>query len=207
LSSLSISGSGQFDVNNNEVLLSYSGSDPIAIIAGYIHSGFNGGYWNGPGIISTAAQTRIEGLFYGVGYADGADGVVAGLSSGQIEIKFTLYGDANLDGVVNGTDFSILAANFNEPVTGWDQGDFDYNGIVNGTDFSDPAANFNQGDAGAAAAGDVAALDAFAAANGLLADIPEPAAVGLLGVSAIGLLAPRRRLGGFRNTAGSREAR
>ena len=38
-------------------------------------------------------------------------------TSRQIEITYTLYGDANLDGVVNGTDFGILAAHFGRQVT------------------------------------------------------------------------------------------
>ena len=115
-----------------------------------------------------AAQTPTNGLLYGVGYADGADHVVAGLSPGQIEVMYTLLGDCNLDGKVDVTDFSTLAANFGDGVTGWDQGDFTYSGMVNGTDFSDLAENFGQGASGAAvSAADVAALDAFAAANGL----------------------------------------
>jgi autotransporter-associated beta strand protein len=195
LSSLSVSGSGEFDININEVIISYGSSDPIATIAGYIASGYNNGHWTGPGIISSEAQQRYNGLYYGVGYADGADGVVAGLSSGQIEVKFTLYGDANLDGVVNGTDFSILASNFGQGDNGWDQGDFDYGGVVNGSDFALLAANFGQGDnvTAGVTAGDWAALDAFAAANGLLADVPEPTSAGLLTLSVIGMLSKRRR--------------
>ena len=87
----------------------------------------------------------------------------AGLSSGTIEIKYTLLGDANLDGTVNGIDFGILTANFNKSVSRWDQGDFNYDNIVNGIGFAS-----------------LAALQSFAAANGLLADIPEPASVVLL---------------------------
>ena len=127
------------------------------------------GAWNGPGINSSAVASNPG---YGVGYADSADpGNPAGLASGTLEIAFTL-GDADLNGIVNGIDFGILAANFNKGVTGWDQGDFDYNNIVNGIDFGYLAANFNKG---ASSASDIAALDAFAAANGLLADVPEPA--------------------------------
>jgi hypothetical protein len=115
-----------------------------------------------------------------------------GLSSGQIEIKYTLLGDANLDGVVNGADFSILAANFGRGYTNWDQGNFDYTPAINGADFASLAQNFGQGDSGAASAGDMAALDAFAAANGLVADIPEPSYSGLMICGAL-LLMPRRR--------------
>ncbi|MGD0141399.1 MAG: dockerin type I repeat-containing protein, partial [Tepidisphaeraceae bacterium] len=155
-----------------------------------------GGAWNGPGgIISTAAQTSTNSLLYGVGYADGADGVVSNLSSGQIEVAYTLLGDANLDGLVNGSDFNILAANFNQSITGWDQADFNYDGLVNAADFNELAANFNQGVSGAdASAGDVAAVDAFAAANDLplpTSSVPEPSFFAFAGLVAIGIL-PRR---------------
>jgi len=196
LNCLSIPG-GTLDLNNNQLLLTYTSSDPIASIAAYINSGFNNGHWNGPGIISSAAATNPA---YGLGWADGKDGVVAGLSSGQIEIKFTLLGDANLDGVVNGTDFSILAANFGKGLTNWDQGNFLYGTSINGSDFSALAANFGQGDSGADVTGspaDIAALDSFAIANNLpiptIAAVPEPASAAVLLVAASGIFLPRRR--------------
>ncbi|MGD0768719.1 MAG: autotransporter-associated beta strand repeat-containing protein [Tepidisphaeraceae bacterium] len=196
---LTISGTGALDLVNNHLYINYgSGSDPISTVIGYIKSGYNGGGWNGPGIMSSAAQAPVGGLVYGIGYADSADlNNPANLAADQIEVKYTLLGDANLDGIVNAADFTILAANFNQPVTGWDQGDFNYDGLVNAADFTDLAANFNQS-AGAAAvsAGDVAALDAFATANGLslpTSSVPEPATTGLLALGAIGILARRRR--------------
>ena len=131
-----------------------------------------------------------------IGRGEGVQGRnVAGLSSGQIEVAYTLLGDANLDGLVNGSDFNILAANLNQSITGWDQGDFNYDGLVNAADFNDLAANFNQGVSGAATAGDVAALDAFAAANGLslpTSSVPEPASA-MMVMAGLGILARRRR--------------
>ncbi len=200
-SSLTISGSGILDLTNNHIFITYGSSDPMATIIGYLQSGFNNGGWNGSGIISSTAQSPTNGLKYGVGFADGKDGVVKGLSSGQIELKYTLLGDANLDGTVNGSDFSILAANFGLGTTNWDQGNFLFTSAVNGSDFSALAANFGQGDSGAAASvtqADIAALDSFAVANGLplpaIDAVPEPGAIALAAVAA-GMLIKRRGRG------------
>jgi hypothetical protein len=152
LASLQLVGTGSLDVNNCVVYINYGASgDPISTIAGFLQSGYNGGLWNGTGIFSTAAAANSGS--YGLGYADSADaGNPAGLPTQTIKIMYTLLGDADLNGIVNGVDFAILSANFNKGVTGWDQGDFDYNGIVNGVDFGFLAANFNKGAVGTAAA-------------------------------------------------------
>jgi len=194
LTSLSITGNGVLDIRNNHLILSYGASDPMSTIYGYLLSGYSNDAMDGPGIFSSDARIPENGRQYGVGFADGKDGVVAGLSSGQIEIKYTLLGDANLDGVVNGSDFSILAANFGLGATNWDQGNFWFSSSVNGSDFSALAANFGQGDNGAAVSvspADFAALDAFAQANGLMADVPEPGMIGALVMAP--LLLGRRR--------------
>jgi hypothetical protein len=84
-------------------------------------------------------------------------------------------------------DFGVLAANFNKTVSRWDEGDFNYDNIVNGVDFGEMAGNFNDG------ASSSAALVAFANANGLMPDVPEPGlgvAVMVVGLGAMGL---RRR--------------
>jgi autotransporter-associated beta strand protein len=190
ITSLDIPGNGALDITNNHMLIDYgSGPDPIATITAYVTSGFNGGAWNGPGIISSTVASTPG---YSVGYADSADpGNPAGLSPGTIEIKYTLLGDADLNGTVNGIDFGILAANFNKTVSRWDQGDFNYDNIVNGLDFTALAANFNMS---ASSASDVAAIDAFAAANGLLADVPEPAFAGVCLIVTAGFLSRRRRV-------------
>jgi fibronectin-binding autotransporter adhesin len=201
VSSLTIAANSVLDISNNHVIIDYGATDPMSTILGYLKSGFNNGAWNGTsGIISSTAQTKTNGLTYSVGWADGNDktGAVKNLTSGEIELKYTLVGDANLDGTVNGSDFSILAANFGLGVTNWDQGNFLYTSSVNGSDFSALAANFGQGDSGAAVTpADIAALDSFAAANGLpaptIAAVPEPASIGLLALGTVTVLSRRQR--------------
>src|SRR5439155_24899993 len=61
-----------------------------------------------------------------------------------ILFRYTLHGDSNLDGGVNLTDFTYLAANFNGTNKNWVQGDYNYDGNVNLTDFTFLASNFNQ---------------------------------------------------------------
>jgi hypothetical protein len=146
LDAISIAANSSFDVANNVVMISYTpGSDPIATIRQYLTSGSNGGAWNGPGIDSTQAQ--LNSASYGLGYGDSADpGNPCGLAANTIKIMYTLLGDANLDGTVNGVDFGIVSANFNKGVTAWDDGDFNYDDVVNGVDFGLLSSNFNKGD-------------------------------------------------------------
>ena len=49
LTSVSITGSGLLDVNNNHIIITYGATDPISTIAGYIKSGYNGGALERPG--------------------------------------------------------------------------------------------------------------------------------------------------------------
>jgi hypothetical protein len=182
------------DITNNSLFVDYgSNPDPIARIVTMIEDGYFEG-WTGPGIISSTAQSDPR---YAIGYADSADpGNPAVLASGQLEIKYTLLGDADLNGIVNGIDFGILAANFNHGVGNWDQGNFNYDGVVNGVDFTLLAANFNKGSNGASVglpAYDDPALVAFAQANGLMADIPEPASMVIMTIAEVAILNRRRR--------------
>jgi hypothetical protein len=55
------------------------------------------------------------------------------------------------------------------------------------------AANFNQGVSGGASSGDIAALDAFAQANGLMADVPEPALARTVPLAVLPFLTRHRR--------------
>src|SRR5205085_12066278 len=103
------------------------------------------------------------------------------IDSSSVLIRYTASGDANLDGLVDLTDFTILAANFNGSGKRSALGDFNYSGNVDLTDFTMLAANFN-----------FAVPDGAGAAATLGSTVPEPAALGATGV-ARALLRRRRR--------------
>ena len=51
-------------------------------------------------------------------------------------VKYTLFGDTNLDGTVNGSDYGRVDAGFNGHLTGWANGDLNYDGTVDGSDYT-----------------------------------------------------------------------
>ncbi len=141
-SSLTINPGATLNLQNNALIIDYGANpSPISTIQGYLTSGYAGAAWNGTGIDSSSAAANTG---YTLGYADGADNVVSGLASGQIEVVYTLSGDANLDGKVDSADFGILADNYGDSDATWDQGDFNYDGKVDSADFGLLALNYGQ---------------------------------------------------------------
>ena len=197
---------GSLDIANNAVVLTYgAGVDPASAIQSYLASGYNGGQWNGSGIISStvsaenASQTQ---LIYSIGYADGADGTTS-VPSGEIEIMPTLAGDAKLQGNVVFGDFQILAEYFGQ-TGGWDEGNFAYGASIDFGDFQMLAQDFGSSASGLSAS-EIASLNQFAAqfgdelvanadGNGFhVVSVPEPAAAALLAGALLAVIAPRRR--------------
>jgi hypothetical protein len=94
-------------------------------------------------------------------------------------------GDATVDGVINLNDFNVLAANFGKSGRAWTEGDFSHDGLVNLTDFNLLAANFGVSAAGPGVTpGDWQALGAA---------VPEPTTGAIALVTAVALLARKRR--------------
>jgi autotransporter-associated beta strand protein len=194
----SVTGGGKLDLANNRLVVDYdpAASSPIGPVRAALVSGYANGAWNGPGIDSVGiAATR------GLGYAEAAD--VLGASGGPfgaatvdgsaVLVRYTLSGDATLDGAVDFNDLVKLAQNYNTtaPATGsaWYRGDFDYDGTVDFNDLVKLAQNYNSALPSQPIAGAPAdfATDLAAA----FASVPEPGAVSLLVVGA--LVAGRRR--------------
>ncbi len=114
--------------------------------------------------------------------------------------KYTYYGDANLDGVVNSADYTLVdyAYLYNQshptsPLTGWYNGDFNYDGVTNGSDYTLMDNAFNM--QGVALSTELAASTTEIAGQiaGASSAVPEPACLGMISISAVGMLARRRR--------------
>jgi hypothetical protein len=199
-------------------------NDPTTEIRGRLLTGRNGGAWNGTGsaiISSDAAAANPHNK--AIGYAKASDlGIAPGgtfmgetVTGPAVLMRYTYYGDTDLNGVVNFDDYSRTDNGFNTGGSDWFHGDFDYNGNVNFDDYSliDNAFNTQSGSLLRAAAylsGDdrsmngmntpalqkvVEHFDQFGVpyAQSFLNAVPEPTSAGALTVMAVAALARRRR--------------
>jgi autotransporter-associated beta strand protein len=182
-------------VNLNGSLIVHDGS--IGAITSQVAAAYNYGNWNGPSsnFSSTAAGTDSTHLT-AIGVETGISGTFQGqaVTASDVLVKYTYYGDANLDGKVDGSDYSLIDAGYasRDILTGWQNGDFNYDGVIDGSDYSliDNAFN-NQGAAISSSALTAASTAQIAVAASPTA-APEPASIALLGSGAL-LLASRRR--------------
>jgi EAL domain-containing protein (putative c-di-GMP-specific phosphodiesterase class I)/GH25 family lysozyme M1 (1,4-beta-N-acetylmuramidase) len=165
LTSLSLGQGATLDITDNALVVDYTGPSPVAAIRDQIIAGRGGAGldkpWNGAGMTSSiAAQINATAPnSYSLGYAENADlsfGAYTAFRGLPVDgtsvlIAYTRTGDANLDGVVNDLDVTILGATYapglTQPVeSAWALGDFEYNGEVDDSDatllgtFYDPAA-------------------------------------------------------------------
>jgi uncharacterized protein YkwD len=190
---------GTFDLTDNAALVDYaSPSDPApADVAAAVKRGYAGGTWAGGAITSSAAAANHRAA---VGYArateifDPADATPTffgrDVDATSLLLRFTLQGDADLDGSVTFADFERMRGRLTE--TGdWAEGDFDYDGRVTARDYALLRRNFGMSLGGSAAgvtAAQWAVIESFAAA------VPEPGTIAP-GVAAAALVALRRRPG------------
>jgi predicted outer membrane repeat protein len=139
VSQLAISGSGKLDLNESDLIVR---NGDLATITSALKAGFNqaaGGYWNGStGIVSTAAAADNRFLTtLGVMQKTSSDTFDSqAVNAGDVLVKYTYYGDADLSGKVDGTDYSLIDHGFNAHSTGWQNGDFNYDGKIDGSDYS-----------------------------------------------------------------------
>ena len=202
--SLQLISSATLNLGKND--LDDSG-DTLSSINALVASGYANGAWNGNGIDSSAAasnSTHLTALGVILNNQGGSplftaaspfDGTTPGTS--DILVKYTYYGDTNLDGKVDGTDYSRIDNAYlnnknssNLQLTGWFNGDFNYDGVINGSDYTLIDNAFNT--QGVALTAEIASSTAqFAGAGGTSA-VPEPASIAAVFLGCIGLLGRRR---------------
>jgi autotransporter-associated beta strand protein len=206
LGSLSIAGqpgepAGKFDLNNNAAIIDYTGASPISVLRLQIQAG-RGGWgigstWNGQGITSSAAAAAnaIDNEGRAIGFAENAWLPLGSYTTfrGQpvdatsVLLAFTRTGDANLDGVVDDDDVTVVGAMYapGSHNGSWYLGDFDYNGFVDDDDvtllgvFYDPWAQPVSGSP---------TIEGETAST-LAATVPEPPGLALLLIGGCALLA------------------
>ena len=123
------------DIQGGKAVDDWSGpsywSDPISFLAPTLAYCYSQGWTGAIPIRSSTADAD-----HGLGYMD--DTV-----NKTFTVMYTVYGDADLNGTVNGGDLNTVLAHYNQPGY-WFDGDFDYNGTVNGGDLNTVLAHYNQ---------------------------------------------------------------
>ncbi|HWP40095.1 MAG TPA: hypothetical protein VNL70_04160 [Tepidisphaeraceae bacterium] len=58
------------------------------------------------------------------------------LTGAEVLVKFTYFGDADLSGAIDATDYSLIDNGYVNALAGWVNGDFDYSGAIDATDYA-----------------------------------------------------------------------
>jgi hypothetical protein len=183
LRELNIAAGASLDLTNNAAVIDYTG--PAGTLLADVRQH----------LLAGRLTSRVSTGSRRLGYGDNANlnkSTFAGHSvdASSILIAFTYVGDANLDGQVDVTDLGALAENWQASAM-WTGGDFNYDGFVDVSDLGILATNWQLGVGSPLGPG---SLDAAMAAVGLgNVSVPEPASVGLIGLSLTGLIGRRRR--------------
>lgn len=192
-----------FDLGNGKVILDKS-LNSITTIRNEIKGAYAGGAWTGAGITSsTAAADSVAASGKGntaVGYADNSDfgmslatfGGVSISGTNSILMRYTVLGDANLDGTVDSTDLSLLQHSYGMTSGAtWDEGDFNYDGKVDLSDYVVFRAHVGQSLSPPLKGAAMTTLPGSLSLS--IANVPEPATVQLLIAAGLAL-----GLGGLR---------
>ncbi len=168
----------KIDLTNTGMTIDYAGqASPAGTVKAQLTTGYASGAWNGEGINTSSAVANQTGL----GWKDDA-------ASQSILVKYTYYGDANLDGQVDISDLGALATAWQTSAV-WSQGDFDYSGFVDISDLGKLATNWQLGVGSPLGP----SFDEALASVGLAGvSVPEPAGLSIIGLVALAFRRRRR---------------
>jgi autotransporter-associated beta strand protein len=185
-----IFGTGaKLDLGDNDLIDDYTGATILPALQSQLASGYNGGAWNG-----TAITTSLgDPVNHALGYADNSVLQVGSFSGQTVDttsvlIKYTYYGDSDLDGDVDVGDLGNLASNW-QTAGPWTSGDFDYNGTIDVNDLGLLASNWQAGVGNPLGPSLSEALASIGLPN---VSVPEPA-TGVLLLATAALKCHRRR--------------
>jgi hypothetical protein len=150
---LDLSLAGTLDLADNDLVIRPTPAAKPALLSaasGWLVSGYAGGLWNGTGIVSSHAAANPN-MDTGLVLADnaladlGEFGGVA-VDENSLLLKYTYYGDIDVNGQVDADDLTVFANNFGR-TTGATQidGDIDLDGDVDADDLTVFANSFGKG--------------------------------------------------------------
>jgi autotransporter-associated beta strand protein len=220
--SLSMDPTARLDLKNNNLIVDYTGSSPLAAIEQAVAAGAgthdSGGrpQWNGSaGITSSTVAANPIGLALGVrdnafnllngsvAHLTTVDGVT--VDNTAVVVKYTWWGDATLDGKVDVNDYNVWVYYLLIPPTGdnltWMTGDFNYDGKIDVNDYNMWVYGFLNQSGTLGGGVDPLGLDPLGgsslAAGGAdlsgAAATPEPATLALLAAGALLAVRSKRR--------------
>ncbi len=146
---ISISSTGKLDLNDNDLIIDYgAGNTPIQAINQLVKSGLTLLNGNGYGIGSSLVDAQNTGGTM-LAVVDDGDPLIGGTITeisgyaipnpgSSVLVKYTWFGDSNLDGTVDGSDYALIDTGFTSgnSLGGWVFGDYDYNGLVDSSDYA-----------------------------------------------------------------------
>jgi hypothetical protein len=143
--------SGTIDVSGSLLLRSTAGAPTPAQLRSALVAGRNNGAWNGAsasGAINSstaAASSTLDGIGYGLGSQIAISSIGGfNIAPGDTLFRYTLEGDANLNGAVNAADLGVLSLNWQGNSKVFSQADFNYDNKVDLWDLYGLSKNFNQ---------------------------------------------------------------
>jgi hypothetical protein len=186
-----VAAGGKIDLKDNKMV--FRAQDPGA---------WNGTAYQGPsGLIASgklttsmpAASTLLTTLAVATADEAGRAGTTFGqanVSSGDTLVMYTYAGDGNLDGLIDGDDYTAIDAGFSAQLVNplsvsYHDGDFNYSGKIDADDYWLIDRNYSK---------QSGAFSVSAPALGPAA-VPEPTSLVALGIAAAAGFARRRRCG------------